>query len=303
MTQKIGHLSCLFFGTLALAACAQLRPSADPTPHFEFPDESPKIEQSEIEPLSFEQELAQADQLRDSGQLPEAVWRYLRVLRLDPASPIPRQRIAYLHLDRDVARGEEIFRQLVEEHPAMPEARVGLGLAEFAAGKYAEARASLDFALKLDPQSAVALTALGVMDDGLGSHELAREHYERAGRLAPMRYEIPNNVGMSFLMSEKFEEAVKAFRSAIFINPKDPVVHNNLGFALGRMGEYELALESFDRFGAEADALNNTGYTCSLNGDYSLAIQYYEHALRKEPTDRNRVLLNLRAAEDALLAQ
>jgi Flp pilus assembly protein TadD len=303
MTQKIGHLSCLMLGALALAACAGRQPLSDSTPQFELPEKPPRIEEPEREPLSFEQELAQADQLRDSGQLPEAVWRYLRALRLDPASPIPQQRIAYLHLDRDVARGEEIFRQLVEKYPAMPEARVGLGLAEFAGGKYADARASLDFALELDPESAIAMTALGVMDDGLGSHALARGHYERARRLAPMRYEIPNNMGMSFLMSGKFEEAVQAFRSAIFLNPKDPVVHNNLGFALGRMGEYEIAIESFSRFGAEADALNNTGYTCFLNGDYSLAIQYYEHALRKNPTDRKRVLLNLRAAEDALLAQ
>jgi len=303
MIRKIGHLGCLLVGTLTLAACAQRQPLADPTPHFQLPKRPPRVEESEREPLSFEEELAQADQLRDTGQLPEAVWRYLRVLRLDPSSPIPRQRIAYLHLDRDVARGEEIFRQLVEKHPAMPEARVGLGLAEFAGGKYAEARASLDFALKLDPSSAIAITAIGVMDDGLGSHALARQHYDRARRLAPMRYEIPNNMGMSFLMSGEFEEAAKAFRSAIFINPKDPVVHNNLGFALGRMGEYELALESFRQFGAEADALNNTGYTCSLNDDYSLAIQYYEHALRNDPTDRKRVLLNLRAAEDALLAE
>jgi Tfp pilus assembly protein PilF len=294
-------------GTLVIAlmigACAGSRAGDDAIPRYVTPEKPAEIELPESKPLTFEEEIAKADQLRDAGQLPEAVWYYLRSLRLDHESPTPRQRIAYLQLARDVGRAEEIFRQLIAEHPELASAHVGLGLALFAGGKHTEARATLEFALTMDPESAEAITTLGLIEDHTGSHELAREYYERARKLAPMRYEIPNNIGMSYIMSGEFEQAAEAFRAAIFVDPTDPVVHNNFGFALGRMGSYGAALESFERYGTKSDALNNVGYTCYLNGDYSRALEYYERALMSEPRDRDPLLRNLRAAEDALLAE
>jgi Flp pilus assembly protein TadD len=261
------------------------------------------VEEQPRTPLSFAEELAEADRIRDSGRQQEAIWRYLRALQLDFDSPIPRQRIAFIHLAEDIARAEQIFRGLVRERPAMASLRVGLGLAEFAAGKHDQATQTLKFALALAPDSAVAITALGLMDDARGDYASAQRHYARASALEPLRYEIPNNAGMSYTMDGQFERAVEAFGTAIFLDPNDPVVHNNLGFVLGKLRRYDEALESFKTFGADGEALSNTGSMCFLNGDYQCAIDYYERSLQTPLVERERVLFNLRAAEDAHLQE
>lgn len=300
-----GQLAATLFCGLGLSACAVTQPwaASGERPQISPLQPPPVVEDPSRTPLSFAEELAQADRIRDSGRQQEAIWRYLRALQLDFDSPIPRQRIAFIHLAEDVARAEQIFRGLVRDRPAMPSLRVGLGLAEFAAGKHDQATQTLKFALALDPDSAVAITALGLMDDARGDYAAAQHHYARAGALEPLRYEIQNNAGMSYTMNGQFEQAVEAFGTAIFLDPNDPVVHNNLGFVLGKLRRYDAALESFKTFGSDAEALSNTGSMCFLNGDYQGAIDYYERALQKPLVEREQVLFNLRAAEDAHLQE
>jgi Flp pilus assembly protein TadD len=241
--------------------------------------------------------------MREAGKFPEAVWSYLQSMRLDEESPLPRQRIAFIQLGKDPARAELIFRGLVQKHPELTSAYLGLGLAQYARGHYDEAKESLTTTLNMDPHSAVTITTLGMIDDREGDHETARMRFERARKLAPTLYEIPNNLGMSYLMSEQYGEAAKEFEEAILINPHDSAVHNNLGYALGRMGNYRRGLKSFRKYGSESSALNNIGYTSFLNGEYVRAIRYYTAALLADPEDRDRLLVNLRAAENALLTR
>ena len=286
---------------LPLAACTK----KDPTiPEYAFVAPPPLLpERAENRPRTVAEEVALADTLRDGGELPEAVWHYVRGLQLDRVSPMPRQRLGYMQLSRDIKRAENIFVRLVAEHPELVSGHVGLGLARIALDKPEEARASFATALQLDPDSVVGHMGLGVADDRLGNHELARVHYERATELDPYRYMILNNLGMSHLISGNFEEAADAFDEAIFLEPRDPVLYNNLGIARARQGRYEAALESFREFSNEADALNNVGYVCLVNGDYEHAQDFLERSLMKGPKERAKVVVNLRVAEDALQAR
>jgi Flp pilus assembly protein TadD len=275
------------------------------SPPVQKPEERPEIESVKREPLTFEDEMKLADGLRDAGQLPQAAWHYIRGMQLDELSPIPRQRLGYMQLSRDVERAEKIFEQFVDEHPELASGHLGLGLARIAVAKYSEARASLEKALEIDPTSGFAHMGLGVIEDRLGRHEQARVHYRRASEYAPQRAEIRNNLGMSHLISGNFGQAAAAFRNAIFLDPRDPAFGNNLAVAKARQRDYKRALELFRKNSSEADALNNLGYVCLMNGDYERAITYFEHSLLDEegPTARKSVLVNLRTAEDALLAQ
>jgi Flp pilus assembly protein TadD len=296
----------LLSGLLALSStgCIQMPGSSSngSNPQFNAAPDAPEIGEIRAEPPpTFEEELARGDQLRNAGEFPKAVWNYLQSLRIDEANPLPRQRIGFIQLGKDPARAEIIFRELVEHYPEMTSAHLGLGLAHYARGHFDKARQSLTTTLIMDPHSAITITALGVIDDQEGDHEMARKRFERARKLAPTLYEIPNNLGMSYLMSEQFANAAREFEEAILINPNDSAVHNNLGYALGRMGKYRRALKSFRRYGSKAIALNNIGYTSFLNGDYQRAIRYYEAALMAGPGDTERLLVNLRSAEDALL--
>lgn len=257
-----------------------------------------EVVEPEPEPPSFAQEVALGDQLRDNGNTTEAVFHYLRGLQLDTDSPIPRQRIGFLQLARDVERGQRIFEDLVEAEPGMASAHLGVGLALVAQGRLEEASGALERALEVDSENDVALVALGLIADERGDFRTARSYYESALRVAPGRYEVRNNLGVSYLLSGDYERAAEAFREAVHVDPHDPAVHNNLGVALARMGLYEEALESFRLASAtEADALNNVGLVCLVNEDYARAIGYFVESLLLGPSDRDRVLANLTAAE------
>jgi Tfp pilus assembly protein PilF len=259
------------------------------------------VKELKSESLTFDQEVEMADGLRDSGQLPEAAWHYLRGLRLDETNPLPRQRMGFLHLSDDFQRSQRIFEELAESYPDMPSAHLGLGLARLSLGDFDQARNALNRSLQINPKSAIAHTALGYIADLETRHAEAQERFLEARRIDPDRYEISNNLGMSYLMSEDYARAAEAFREAIHLYPQDPTVYNNLGLAMGRMGRYGDALRSLERAAPKADALNNVGLISHLNGDDARAIEYYEQALLQGPSDRETVLINLRIAEDAFL--
>ena len=296
-------LACtLLFASMALG-CASTRSADEAESRWEEVTGRAPVSTSTREPRSFEQEVARGDQLRDQGDEPQAVWHYLRSLQLDASSPVPRARVAYMHLVEDPARGQRIFEELIEAHPQLADAHMGRGLSLIAQNRLVRARGSLERALELDPEAVVALVALGLLCDQAGEHELAQRYYGAAIVIEPGRYEVRNNLGMSYLLTGAFEHAAEAIRDAVYIDPRDPALYNNLGVALGRMRLYEEALDNFRRTSDEADALNNLGLVCHVNGDYGLAITYYEQSLLIGPSERDVVLVNLEASEVAQLLE
>jgi Flp pilus assembly protein TadD len=284
--------------SVVLAGCAGKRPNQEQVRYNAL---DPDVVVEEPEPLeaTLDSEIAIGDQLRDQGHRSEAVFHYLRGLYLDEASPIPRARVAFLHLDEDPERAQRIFEKLIEDHPRMASAHMGRGLALVAEGHVEQARESLERAVELDPRATTAWIALGMVADRAGDQVAARQYYESALSVDPDRYEVRNNLGVSLLLSGDFEAAAGAFRDAVHLDPRDPVVYNNLGVALGRMRLYKQALDNFRRSSDDADAFNNLGLVCHVNGDYGLAITYFEQSLLLGPSDRSVVLANLEATEVA----
>ncbi len=247
---------------------------------------------------SFEEKIAKGDRLRGSGQESEALFTYLSALRMKPQDPAPRERIALIHLREDPERSEVIFRGLLQKEPESVPALTGLGLALLAQDRADEARAPLERAVELDPDSALALSALGIVCDRLGD-PASGMHYQRlAAERRPGDPSILNNLGASCLLDGDLECAEGAFREALVLDPQDPTLHNNLGLALARQRRYAEALAAFRKGGSERAALNNLGWAHYLNGEYDAAVAQYEKALlvQGEAELTVKVLDNLKTA-------
>lgn len=285
---RFGSLKETFFGKSAYSEALERR----------------QIEESlasERRKPSFEELLFRGDRFRDAGKQKDAVWNYLKALKLDPESVAPIERIGYIELWDDTAQAELIFEDLVVSHPGSPSAHEGLGLARLARGKAQLAKVSFERALEIDPRDAVAVGALGVVHDALGEHRRAQNLYVLASVIDPQDGHALNNLGLSYMMTGDHEDAVIAFRRALRLLPEDPAVHNNLGFALGRLGKYWEARLEFLQAGTESAADNNLGYICFLNGEFEKAIEHYELALTSASEEqRLTVLQNLIDAHDAL---
>jgi len=258
-----------------------------------------QVDEDQGEPETLASRVESGDVFAEKGELDRAMLKYLEAVRMNREATLPRERIGYLQLTRDLERAEAIFEQILLEDPSNASAERGVGLARLGMGDLSGAREALERALVLEPDSASAQYALGAVLDLQGDHAGALEHVERARLLRPEDATIANGVGVAHLMLGDLPRAEDAFRDAIRLDARVATYHNNLGLALGRQGRYDAALAAFRRVGDEQAALNNLGYVYYLNGDYDAAVAQYEHALLEPGDQKLRILRNLNAALDA----
>lgn len=256
----------------------------------------------EPEPRSAQEWLADGDAARAAGDGAEALWRYLRAHEQDPDDPRPMLRIGSLHLTREPAHAESIFRDLTKTSASAALAHLGLGLALLAQNEFGPAEQSLARAEAEAPELAAAPAARGVALDRLGHPEEAQESYWRALSRHPDDPMVLNNLGVSYLSTRAYGRAAEVLTRAAELAPRDPAVQNNLGLALVGIGREREALEAFLRAGEPQAAHNNLATAYLLTGQLERAVAEYERALLQPGDARLAVLRNLRSARQAMRA-
>ena len=113
------------------------------------------------------------------------------------------------------------------------------------AGRFAEALASFDAALALEPNSAELCNSRGNALRRLKRLPEALASYERAIALAPELAAAWNNRGLVLQAMRRFEEAAASYRRALELQPQLAEGHNNLGTVECVLGEPAAALASF----------------------------------------------------------
>lgn len=249
--------------------------------------------------FTAEEKIAEGDRLRDTGRLPNAALAYYEAVRMDPESAIPRERIAYLNLTRDVERAEATFLELVSDDPGRASAWRGLGLARMGMGNLDEAVSALQRAIDLDPSSAGAQYGLATVLGLEGQTDAAVVHARMARELRPKDAAVANVLGVSLMLSGDAAGAEEPLRDAVRLAPNVMAYHNNLGLCLGRQERYNEALQAFMRGGDQQAAYNNLGYSYFLNARYDDAIARYEQAMSMPGDHKIEVLRNLNQALDA----
>jgi Flp pilus assembly protein TadD len=146
-------------------------------------------------------------------------------------------------LEKDIAAAE----RLAARSPAEARWRNLLGARYVQAGRFGDAVAQLNEAIRLEPSSVEAQFNLARALQLRGSLDLAIRHFREAARLAPRDDSVL--VGLANALQDQGDTARAAatFRRAIAINPNGAEAHNNLGVALGMLGLLDEAIEEFRR--------------------------------------------------------
>ena len=151
-----------------------------------------------------------------------------------------------LRLEEAIATYEEALAA----NPDFAPAHAGLGLALYEAKHYSEAVETMSQALELDPGLAVA-ASLRVFSGHalrkLGRRAEADAQYELALDLAPRNADALDYLAMSLFSQERYEEALRHYRTLARINTTSAVTHSNLGAALHYLDRNEEALVSVER--------------------------------------------------------
>ena len=130
------------------------------------------------------------------------------------------------------------YNEAIRLDPGYAGAHNNLGVVLFRQGKFEEAAAHYNEAIRLDPGYAAAHNNLGVVRSPPGEvRGRRRAHYTEAIRLDPGYAEAHNNLGVVRSHQGKFEEAAAHSTRRSGSIPATPGAHNNLAMMLAACPE------------------------------------------------------------------
>ncbi len=161
------------------------------------------------------------------------------------------------------------------------------GATLFGLERWDEAIACLNKTLSIDPQHALAWSNKGGALKAMGRHEDALACYDKALAIEPSMLTAWSNKGSIFNALGLHEKAITCFDSMLAIDPRDSAAWNNKGRTLGILCRHEEAIVCFDKaivtHPSDAMAFNNKGASLNVLGRRKEAIACYERALAIDP--------------------
>jgi tetratricopeptide (TPR) repeat protein len=225
--------------------------------------------------------------LHRAGRFAEAERIYADVLRHNPVD------FDVLHLQGVIAQQTGRYERAVEligraiSLRATAAAYLSLGQALMGLGRCAEALASYDAALALQPDLPIALSCSAAALRELGRPQEALSRANAAIALQPTTDAYCHG-GTALRDLGRFAEAVASFDQAIALDPHCTEAHNYRGMALQQLQRPGEALASFERALAlrpqSAELHNNRGNMLRQLQRTSEALASFERAIALQPT-------------------
>ncbi len=211
-----------------------------------------------------------------------------QAISLNPQNVHARNNLAAML--KEMGRLEESsleFQQLYLLIPDDPQVCTNLAVVLTALGQNDEAlRFSLE-AITKAPQSGKAHQVHGLAQKEAGHLDAALASIQHALRLEPDNPEFLSSLSFVFIEQKAYEEAETAARAALAIEPNRAGAHHNLGIALAREYQDEEAIAHLRR-AIELEP-SNTKAHCDLattlcdQGDFDQALMLYQQAEVLEP--------------------
>jgi tetratricopeptide (TPR) repeat protein len=241
---------------------------------------------------------------------PQASLRALEATGLDFADPANRE--ALTQLVENLALLERVDEALARIDAALARDAKSAGLYEMRgvalvrAGRPDEARTSLDRALELDEESAMAVAGLATLAAMRDERALAVELFDRAYALDPS--EGGNAYAAAQIVLDRGDagEAERRLREVVKHHPDAIGARNDLAWMLAEKGkDLDLALslaEDARRRNPSPEILDTVGWVHFKRGEYDLAVEALEAAAAARPDSasvRYRLALALDKAGQA----
>lgn len=180
-------------------------------------------------------------------------------------------------------KAEQIYRQLIKEHPGEPRLRMNLGLALHSRGNYPDAIREFEAFLKAFPEPGPVHLMLGAARLKLRQSCEAITPLE-AARQWRSSAQVLVELGDAYFGCGRYAEAAKVFES---LGPM-PKALQGAGLSYARLGRADLARAAFDRLASlpptpELHELQAEVHT--IQGEHDNAIAELQSALKLAPGD------------------
>lgn len=228
-------------------------------------------------------------EVQTPGNLRQGLDRLRATLELKSASfAEPWVKLAMAQAETgayDAARAS--LERALDIDPDSPIARFNLAEAMRRQERYAAAIEQYRRTLALDPNYAKAHLGLGLINRQQGRP--AMESFRRALRSDPLLAEAHLGLGKETLERGPAAEAARHFLQALRVDPDSAQAHLNLGLAQARQGHQEEALAAFGQAAvldpASPEAHYNLGVALARKGRTREALQSFRQAVRLKPED------------------
>jgi tetratricopeptide (TPR) repeat protein len=159
-----------------------------------------------------------------------------RVISDYPASHRPQQ------MTRNLIQLQSVFEELEDA-----QALLNLSFSLIYLEQLKEALATIDLALSLDPNNAVAWHNKGTCLARLGRNEEALASFEHVLALDPSGAYTWSNRGACLAKLNRVPEALDSFKQALELDPGSALIWHDKGLCLLGLENYQEALEAFER--------------------------------------------------------
>ena len=209
----------------------------------------------------------EAKSLSQAGDTKAAMAAYDRAIRLDRQSTAALTgRAALFEANGDTAKAVADYGRAIAAAPTEASFRVQRAFA-LRTSQPAAARADIDAALKLDPQSTYALNALGLIQHDAAEYDEAIAAFDKALALEPDYEAAYYNRGNAYAAQGRQDRAIRDYNASLRLSPRDPVTLNAKGEAYRQVDDYPRAIEEFD---------------AAIEGNPELALAYWRRAEARE---------------------
>jgi tetratricopeptide (TPR) repeat protein len=203
----------------------------------------------ELRPGYAEAWCNQANLLRETGRIDEALTSYHQALRLRPDDyPDAHNNLGLtLLLNGRPTDASFHFSKAIEIQPQHVLAHNNLGNYFLQSGRPTDAIASYQHALDIDPAYADAHNNIGMALLQQGMPAEAMVSIEKAIALRPGYAEALNNLGHALMQLHQPREALKHFSAAVQARPGYAQAHHNAGIAHYLLAEVDQTIASYEQ--------------------------------------------------------
>jgi tetratricopeptide (TPR) repeat protein len=137
----------------------------------------------------------------------------------------------------------QAFNEVVKLRPDYADGYTNIALTEIQWEKYGSARASIEKALALSPNSARALYYDALLERRAGHSDAEIADLVEVVRQYPDSRDARRELGISYYQQHKDDEAMQQFNALQRIDPDDVAAHYNLSILYRRAGMHDKAAE------------------------------------------------------------
>ncbi|MBN1294485.1 MAG: tetratricopeptide repeat protein [Candidatus Latescibacteria bacterium] len=220
----------------------------------------------------------------DSGNIEKAIEAFIKAIEADPGDPRPYNNLGIAYeLIGNFDKAREAYEKAIEINPHNSSTLNNLAGLSLLDGQPVEAVRLYEYAISSDPLYIESYLNITRMFMEINAFKMAEPYVRKILEIDNENIEANNIMGIITSLTDRSEEAINHFQTALKTDANQPAIFSNLGTAFRGIGDEKRAILSFEK-AVELNpynitALNNLGVLYRETGNIEKAEHLFCHSI------------------------